>query len=326
VGTLTRKLKTCIAAPFAAALLAAMPAAAQDYPSKPLRAITTMGAGGLSDIFIRAIGQELQKRWGQTLIVENRPGGMHNIGARACAESPPDGYTICIIYSDPLAFNPHLFKKLPFDDNGQQPVTNLFYLLQMLAVSSDLNVKTMDELVALSKAKPGTLNYTSGTHTVALYMDKLKQDKGADWVRVPFKGGADAVNAVLGGTTQIAILGEGNVIPHIKSGKMTPIVMVNNLKSPNFPNVPTLAEIGYQGPPSRDWFGLFMPAGTPPALVDKVSKEISSIVNEPEFKARHLTARSLVAATGTPAQFAEQIKKDRAAAETVIKGLGMQPQ
>jgi tripartite-type tricarboxylate transporter receptor subunit TctC len=193
-------------------------------------------------------------------------------------------------------------------------------------VSSDLNVKTMDELVALSKAKPGTLYYTSGTHTVALYMDKLMQDKGADWVRVPFKGGADAVNAVLGGTTQIAILGEGNVIPHIKSGKMTPIVMVNNLKSPNFPNVPTLAEIGYQGPPSRDWFGLFMPAGTPPALVDKVSKEISSIVNEPEFKARHLTARSLVAATGTPAQFAEQIKKDRAAAETVIKGLGMQPQ
>jgi tripartite-type tricarboxylate transporter receptor subunit TctC len=326
MGTLTGKLKTCIAATFTAATLAAMPAVAQDYPSKPLRAITTMGAGGLSDIFIRAIGQELQKRWGQTLIVENRPGGMHNIGARACAESPPDGYTICIIYSDPLAFNPHLFKKLPFDENGLQPVTNLFYLLQMLAVSSDLNVKTMDELVALSKAKPGTLNYTSGTHTVALYMDKLKQDKGADWVRVPFKGGADAVNAVLGGTTQIAILGEGNVIPHIKSGKMTPIVMVNNLKSPNFPNVPTLAEIGYQGPPSRDWFGLFMPAGTPPALVDKVSKEISSIVNEPEFKARHLTARSLVAATGTPAQFAEQIKKDRAAAETVIKGLGMQPQ
>lgn len=313
----------------AAAALCAQPtieAAAQSYPSRPIRAITTMSAGGLSDIFIRAIGQALQTRWGQSLIVENRPGGMHNIGARACQEAPPDGYTICIIYSDPLVFNPHLFKQLPFDEKGLQPVTNLFHLLQTLAVSSDINAKTVDELVALSKAKPGTMSYTSGTHTVALYMDLLKAEKGADWVRVPFKGGADAVNAVLSGTTQIAILGEGNVISQIQSGKMTPLVMVNNLRSENFPNVPTLAEVGYRGPPSRDWFGLFVPAGTPKALVETLSKEIASIVNEPEFKSRHLSARSLVSATNTPAEFAEQIKTDRAAAEVVIRGLGMLPQ
>ena len=318
----------CLALATAAALCAQAPvtASAQDYPTRPIRAITTMAAGGLSDIFIRAIGQELQKRWGQSLIVENRPGGMHNIGARACQEAPPDGHTICIIYSDPLAFNPHLFTKLPFEESGLQPVTNLFHLLQALVVSSDVKVRTMDELVALSKAKPGSMSYTSGTHTVALYMDRLKAEKGADWVRVPFKGGADAVNAVLSGTTPIAILGEGNVISQIQAGKIAPIVMVNNLRSENFPNVPTLADIGYKGPPSRDWFGLFVPAGTPKPLVDKLSKEIASIVNEPEFKARHLTARSLVSATNTPAEFAEQIKADRAAAGVVIKGLGMQPQ
>ena len=107
---------------------------------------------------------------------------------------------------------------------------------------------------------------------------------------------------------------------------MTPLVMVNNLRSENFPNVPTLAEVGYRGPPSRDWFGLFVPAGTPKALVETLSKEIASIVNEPEFKSRHLSARSLVSATNTPAEFAEQIKADRAAAEVVIKGLGMLPQ
>ena len=323
-----KSTKLAIAVALAAAVSIHLPvsATAQDYPSRPIRAIATMSAGGLSDIFIRAVGQELQKRWGQPLIVENRPGGTHNIGARACQDAAPDGYTICIIYSDPLVFNPHLFKKLPFDESGLQPVTNLFHLLQTLAVSVETNARTMDDLVALSKAKPGTMSYTSGTHTVALYMDRLKAEKGADWVRVPFKGGADAVNAVLGGSTQIAILGEGNVIAQIKAGKMTPIVMVNNLRSENFPDVPTLADIGYKGPPSRDWFGLFVPAGTPRPLVERLSKEVGAIVNDPEFKARHLTARSLVSATGTPAEFAEQIKKDRADAEVVIKGLGLQPQ
>jgi tripartite-type tricarboxylate transporter receptor subunit TctC len=251
---------------------------------------------------------------------------MHNIGARACQDAPPDGYTICIIYSDPLVFNPHLFRKLPFELNALQPVTNLFHLLQTLAVSTDLNVRNMDELVALSKAKSGTMSYTSGTHTVALYMDRLKTDKQADWVRVPFKGGADAVNAVLGGSTQIAILGEGNVLPQIKAGKMTPLVMVNNLRSDNFPNVPTLADIGYSGPPSRDWFGLFVPRGTPGPIVDRLAKEMAAIVNESNFTAQHLTARSLVSATGSPAAFAEQIKSDRATAETVINGLGMRPE
>ena len=133
-------------------------AQAQDYPVRTIRAITNLSAGGLSDIFMRALGEELHKRWGQPIIVENRPGGAYNIGARACQDAAPDGYTICILLSDAVVYNPHLYKSLPFDERGIQPVMNLFYLIQTLAVNSALQVKTIDELVAYARAKPKTLS------------------------------------------------------------------------------------------------------------------------------------------------------------------------
>src|SRR5262245_24870846 len=239
--------------------LAAVPAMADEYPTRPIRALTTSSAGGISDIFMRALGEELRKHLGQPIVVENRPGGMQNVGARACAESPPDGYTICIINADPVVYNQWLLKSLPFDPEQLQPVTLLFHLVQSLVVNSALKVKTVDELVALSKAKPGTLNYLTASPALAVYMETLKKEQGADWVRVPFKGGGDAVNAVISGSTPIALIGEGNVIEHVRSGMMTALVMLNNIKSPQFPEVPTLAETGYKGAPSRGWYGLFVP-------------------------------------------------------------------
>jgi tripartite-type tricarboxylate transporter receptor subunit TctC len=225
---------------------ASAPSQAQDYPSRPIRALTTTSAGGISDIFMRALGDEMLKRWGQPIVVENRPGGMQNLGARACTEAPPDGYTICILNAEPVAYNQFLVKNMPFDpEKGLQPVTNLYHLIQTLVVNSQLNVKTVDELIALSKAKAGTLSYVTASVPLALYMETLKKEKGADWVRVPFKGGGEAVNAVLSGSTPIALIGEGNVIGQIRAGVMTPLVMVNNIRSPNFPDVPTLAETGY---------------------------------------------------------------------------------
>src|SRR5262245_25930397 len=135
------------------------PAQAQDYPTRPIRVIATSSAGGTSDIFMRALADELHKGLGQPIIVENRPGGAFNIGARACAEAPPDGYTLCIIPGEPLVFNQFLYKSLGFDpENGFEPVTQLFFIAQALVVSGALNVKTLPELVALSKAKPGTLS------------------------------------------------------------------------------------------------------------------------------------------------------------------------
>jgi tripartite-type tricarboxylate transporter receptor subunit TctC len=305
----------------------ATPALAQDYPSRPIKALTTTSAGGISDVFMRALGDELHKRLGQPIVVENRPGGMQNLGARACAEAPPDGYTICILNAEPMAYNQFLLKTMPFDpEKGLQPVANLFHLIQTLVINSKLNVKTIDELIALSKEKAGTLNYVTASVPLALYMDTLAKEKGADWVRVPFKGGGEAVNAVLSGSTPIALIGEGNVIGQIRGGTMTAIVMANNMKSPNFPDVPTMAETGYKGAPSRSWYGLFTPAGTPKPIVDKLAKEVASIVNDPAFRERHLTARSLVPAINTPEQFADEIKKDRVMAQQVVKDAGLTPQ
>jgi tripartite-type tricarboxylate transporter receptor subunit TctC len=302
-------------------------ATAQDYPTRPIKAVTTTSAGGISDVFMRALGDELHKRWGQPIIVENRPGGMQNVGARVCTEAAPDGYTICILNAEPMAYNQFLLKNMPFDpEKGVQPVTNLYHLIQTLVVNSSLKVKTIDELIALSKAKPGTLNYLTAAVPLALYMETLVKEKGADWVRVPFKGGGEAVNAVLSGSTPIALIGEGNVIGQIRAGTMTAVVMANNIRSPNFPDVPTLEETGYTGPPSRSWYGLFTPAGTPKPIVDKLAKEVASIVKDPAFLARHLTARSLVPAINTPEQFAEEIKKDRVMAERVVKEAGLTPQ
>jgi tripartite-type tricarboxylate transporter receptor subunit TctC len=309
------------------AALASLSALAQDYPTRTIKTVTTTSAGGISDIFMRALGDELSKRWGQAVVIENRPGGMQNVGVRACQDAPPDGYTICIINADPLIYNPYLLKNLPFDpDKGVQPVTNLFHLIQTLVVNASLNVRTIDELIALSKAKPGTLSYLTAAPPLALYMEKLKQEKGADWVRVPFKGGGEAVNALVGGSTPIALIGEGNVIGHIRAGTMTPLVMVNNIKSPHFPAVPTLAETGYKGPPSRTWYGLFVPHGTPRPIVDKLAKEVAAIVNEPAFRERHLTARSLVPAINTPDEFADELRKDRENAQQVVKESGLEPQ
>jgi tripartite-type tricarboxylate transporter receptor subunit TctC len=303
------------------------PSSAQDYPARPIRALTTTSAGGISDIFMRALGDELLKRWGQPIVVENRPGGMQNLGARACTEAPPDGYTVCILNAEPVAYNQFLVKNMPFDpDKGLQPVTNLYHLIQTLVVNAKLDAKTIDELIALSKAKAGTLSYVTASVPLALYMERLQKDKGADWVRVPFKGGGEAVNAVLSGSTPIALIGEGNVIGQIRAGTMTPLVMLNNIRSPNFPDVPTIAETGYSGAPSRSWYGLFTPAGTPKPIVDKLAKEVASIVSDPGFRERHLTARSLVPAVNTPAQFADEIKKDRAMAQQVVKDAGLEPQ
>ena len=175
-----------------------------------------------------------------------------------------------------MAYNQWLLKSMPFNpETALQPIVNLFHLIHALIVNSDLKVKTVDELVALSKAKPGTLSYLTPGAPMVLYMETLKKERGADWVRVPFRGGGDAVNAIMSGSTPIGLFGEGNVIGHIRAGTMTPLVMMNNVRSPNFPKVPLLSETGYQGAPSRSWYGLFAPAGTPRPIIDRINKEIS---------------------------------------------------
>ena len=314
-------------AALAALSLCASQAFADDYPSRPIRVFTTSSAGGISDVFMRVLGDQLRASLGQPLVIENKPGGAGNNGARACAEATPDGYTICIINADPMIYNQYLYKNLPFDpEKGLTPIVNLFHLIQVLVVNSSLNVKTVDDLIAASKAKPATLNYLTASVPLVVYMDRLHKEKGADWVRVPFRGGGEAVTAILGGTTPIGLIGLGNVISHIKAGKMTALALVNNIRTPLLPNVPTLADLGYKGAASETWYGLFAPTGTPKPVIDKIHDAVAKVFTDKEFVDKYVISRGQVPAINTPEQFAAEIKTERAAAADVVKESGMQPQ
>jgi tripartite-type tricarboxylate transporter receptor subunit TctC len=320
-------MKRIVIAALATLALCAGQAHAADYPTRPIRVFTTSSAGGISDVFMRVLNDALQSRLGQPLIIENKPGGAGNIAARACQDATPDGYTICIINADTMIYNQFLFKQIPFSpEKGLKPIVNLFHLIQAVVVNSDLHVKSMDELVALSKAKPGTLNYLTASIPCVVYMDNLKRDKGADWVRVPFRGGGEAVTAVLGGSTPIAMIGIGNVMGQIKAGKMSALALVNNIRTPLLPDVPTWADLGYKGAASETWYGLFAPAGTPKAIIDKLNSEIVKVVADPAFREKNIIARGLVPATGTPEDFAKAIAAGRVEAKQVVKESGLPPQ
>jgi len=316
------------AAALAIAFLVALtfPASAQNYPSKPIHVITTSSAGGISDIFMRVLGEEMHKSLGQPIIIDNRPGGAGNIAARACTEAVPDGYTICIINADVMIYNQYLFKSLPFDPEKLTPIINLFHLIQVLVVNSDLKAKTVNDLIATSREKPGTLSYLTASIPCVVYMDSLKKDKGADWVRVPFKGGGEATNAILGGSTPIGLIGLGNVISNIQAGKMTALALVNNIRTPLLPQTPTLADLGYKGAPSQTWYGLFAPVGTPRPIMDKIASEVKRVFADKDFVEKYVISRGQVPAINTPEQFAAEIRTDRAEAEQVVKAAGMTPQ
>jgi tripartite-type tricarboxylate transporter receptor subunit TctC len=304
-----------------------MPASAQDYPTRPVRAIVAVGAGGTGDVFTRVLGEELYRRWGQPIVVENRAGGASNIGARACADAPPDGYTICILPGEPLAYNQFLYRKLTFDPSRDfEPIINLFFNTQALVVNAALKVTTVDELVALSKVKAGTLSYTAPSLPLSLYLEKLKRERGADWVSIPFRGGGDTTNAVLSGSTPIAFLGLQNFISHLQAGTMTGLAVDGAQRSLLFPNIPTLAELGYRGNLTRVYFGLVSPAGTPKAIIDKIREDVARIGNEPAFRQKQFIDRALEPILNTPEEFARFLVEDRAMSERVVREAGLQPQ
>ena len=317
---------TRVAVQIAALFVTVAAHAQENYPSRPIHVLTTSSAGGISDIFMRVLGEELHKSLGQPIIIENRPGGSGNIGARACQDAQPDGYTICIINADPMIYNQYLFKSLTFDPDKLTPIVNLFHLIQVLVINSDLGAKSVDELVAVSKAKPGTLSYLTASIPCVVYMDSLKQDKGADWVRVPFKGGGEATNAILGGSTPIGLIGLGNVIAQIRANKMNALALVNNIRTPLLPDVPTWSDLGYKGAASQTWYGLFAPPGTPKPAVDKIAAEVTRVFADKEFVEKYVISRGQVPAINTPAQFAAEIKADREAAKDVVKASGLEPQ
>ena len=307
--------------------LIAQPASAQDYPTRPIRVITATSAGGTSDIFMRVLGDEVLKHWGQPIVVENRPGGSMMIGGHACAAAPNDGYTVCILPVETLSYNQFLFKNLPYDAQKDfVPITNPFFNTQVLVASATLDVTSLAELAALSKKKPGTLSYTVPSVALALVMDKWKAAAGADLVRVPFRGGAEAVNGVLSGATPVAFFGLANWIPQIRSGTVRPLAVDAAQRSPLIPDVPTLAELGYGDNLTRVYFGIVAPAGTPSAITQKLAAEIARIGAIPEFRQKRLIDMGLEPVFSTPEEFAKFLEQDRAISERVVKESGLQPQ
>jgi tripartite-type tricarboxylate transporter receptor subunit TctC len=311
---------------FAAAVVAAAhPALADTYPSKPIRVITANSAGGTSDIFVRALGEELQKRLGQPIVIENRSGGGMNIGGRACAEAPNDGYAICILPGEALVLNEFTYKSIPFQPRTAfTPITNAFFNTQVMVVSAKLGVQSLGELAALSKANPKTLNYTALSIPMQLMMDNWKQKTGADIVFVPSRGGGDMVTGLLTGTTPVVIVGLPNFIPHIRNGTVKAIAMDSDERSPLFPDVPTLKELGYPGYP-QVYFGFVAPAGTPKPIIDRLHTEITRIGSDPEFRKMRLTDIGIVPIFDTPEHFGRFIAAQRVVADRLIRESGFQP-
>jgi len=309
------------------ATLACAPALADDYPSRPIRAITATSAGGTSDIFMRLIGDRVLKDWGQPIIVENRPGGNMMIGGRACADAPNDGYTICILPIETLSYAPFLYKNVPYDPQKDfVPITNPFFNTQVLVASAALEVKSLDELAAASKAKPRTLSYTVPSASLALFLDRWKAKTGADLVRVPFRGGAEAVNGVLSGATPVAMFGLANWIALLRAAQVRGLAIDSAARSLLFPDIPTLTELGYAPNPTRIYFGIVAPAGTPAPIVHKLRDEIAAIGSDPEFRRRRLIEMGLDPVFNTPEEFAAYLEQDRANAGRVVRESGLQTQ
>jgi tripartite-type tricarboxylate transporter receptor subunit TctC len=301
------------------------PASAEIWPSKPIRVITANSAGGTSDIFVRALGDELQKRLGQPIIVENRSGGGMNIAGRACAEAPNDGYNICILPNEVLTLNEFTFKSIPYNpEKDFDPITNCFINTQVLVVSSALGVKTLDELAAASKAKPGTMSYSVLAIPMQITFENWKKKTGADIIMVPSRGGGDMVTGLLTGTVPVSIVGLPNFIQHIRNGTVKAIAVDSEARSPLFPDVPTLQQLGFPNL-APVYFGFVAPAGTSKDVIKRLHDEIVAIGNNPEFRQKRLIDIGIVPVFDTSEHFAAYLKDQRENGRKLVRESDFQP-
>jgi tripartite-type tricarboxylate transporter receptor subunit TctC len=315
---------TCVLT-LAVLLTSSLAAAADDYPSRPIRAIASQGPGGLSDLFMRALGDQLGPALGTSIVVEDWVGAEGTIGAKACADAAPDGYTLCILPGETLVINP-LIQPSDFDPSkALAPVARPYYLTQTFAVTASLNVKTFADLAAAIKAKPKTFNYMAPSLSKVAFMEEFNQNNGTDVVRVPFKGGGDAVNSMLNGTAQIAIFGIGNLVPFIRDNKVVGLAVDGDARAPLAPEIPTFKETGYKEHIAATFFGIFTAAGTPQPIIDKLNKAIVAVESNPDFQQRFLINRGLSPVLETAEQFAKELAADRAEGLATVKASGLYP-
>jgi tripartite-type tricarboxylate transporter receptor subunit TctC len=309
----------------AAVPVAATPASAQKYPSKPIHVILPFAVGGLLDATVRAIGQSLSQSVGQPVLVENKPGGGTFIGMEACARAAPDGYTICVSTPDSLVYNPYLYTQVPYDaEKDFMPVTNLVFVNSLVVAAGNTPFNTFKEMIAYAKANPGKVTWaTWGTGSIPhIYLEAVTRAFNVDILQVPYKGAGQAYPAVLSGEAQVTYGGLGFSLAQIKDGKLKPLALTPDA-SPLLPGVPTMQELGAE-PGLPGYFGVWAPAKTPAAIVDTLASEIAKTLEQPKVK-EFLVAQTLIPVGNSPAEFAAFVAKDRVHAGEVFKSMGLKP-
>jgi tripartite-type tricarboxylate transporter receptor subunit TctC len=270
-----------------ALLLTASMALAQNFPQHPVRLIVPYPPGSGTDIAARVLGQKLTESWGQQVIVENRPGAGAIIGVDAVAKAAPDGYTIGIADTGPLAINPALYPKLPYNPvRDFAPVTLVAKLPFMLVVNPALPVNNVAELVALAKKEPGKINYASVGNGSAVHLatELFKTRAGINLTHIPYKGSAPALQGVLGGEAPVMFVNLLSAMPLVKAGKLRALAAAPATRIGALPDLPTIAEAGVPGYQFEAWFGVIAPAGTPKAIVDKLNQDLRRAIALPEVR------------------------------------------
>lgn len=311
-------LKWCAAL---ATVMIALPAVAQQYPAKPIRLIVGFAPGGGTDVLARALAQQLTESLGQTMAVDNRTGAGGMISAELTAKAPPDGYTLLVGSAAAFAINPNLMSKLSYDPvRDFAPVGMFATLSYAVDVHPSLPVKSIRELVALAKAKPGQLNYGSaGTGaSTHLAIEQFLLAANVRMTHVPYKGNTPAMTALMSGEVAMVFDPVLTSLPQIKAGRIRALAVTTAKRSALLPEVPTVAEAGLPGFEAGNWFGVFAPAGTPAAVVDRLNGAINAAMTSPQMKDR-LLSQGADPLSGTPQQLADLVKSELAKYAKIVK-------
>src|SRR6185295_1304272 len=303
------------------------PALAQPYPSKPVTIVIGYTPGAVSDLTARTIADGLQQAWGQTFIVDNRPGSGGNIGAAFVARAPADGYTLMIGTDAQMASNVHLYRHVGFDPvKDFAPVAFAGANIICLAVNAALPIKSIADVIEYAKKNPGKLNYgSSGTGSPHhLAGELLRQKAGIDIAHIPYKGGGAAVNDLLGGHIGMAFLSLSAAVPHMNTGKIRIVAVVEKTRYAAMPDIPTIGET-VPGFEMSSWVAFFAPAGTPPEIVAKLNAAMAKILKADAVKAK-LANLGLVVQAGSPAELAETVRDGLKVRGELIKAAGIQPE
>ena len=312
------------AAVLGAGLLTHTAAMAQAYPTKPVTIIVPFAAGGTTDILARIIGQALTAELGQSVVVDNRAGAGGNIGGQAAAKATPDGHTLFMGTVGTHAINASLYKKMPFDPvKDFAPLTRVANVPNLLVANPAQPYKSVKDLIAYAKANPGKVNFGSSGNGSSIHLsgELFKSLAKVDMQHVPYKGSAPAVTDLLGNQIGIMFDNMPSAIQHVRSGKLVPLAVITAKRSPELPNVPTIAEAGVPGYEATSWFGMFAPAGTPAPVLAKLNAAIVKVLAQPDVK-KKINEQGAEVYSETPEQFAAFIQAESVKWGKVVKESG----